>query len=70
LSAIQEIQGKPFVFVKRETGSFERRDVTLGSELQGWVEVRSGLREGEAVATAGSFLLKSELLEGASGLPE
>jgi cobalt-zinc-cadmium efflux system membrane fusion protein len=67
--AIQEIEGKPFVFVRTDGGSFERRDISLGPEAEGWVEVRSGLREGEAVATTGSFLLKSELLEGA-GAPE
>jgi cobalt-zinc-cadmium efflux system membrane fusion protein len=36
----------------------------VGPEAEGWVEVRSGVKEGEAVATTGSFLLKSELLKG------
>jgi cobalt-zinc-cadmium efflux system membrane fusion protein len=62
--AVQEIEGKPFVFVKTKSGAFERRDVALGQEAEGWVEVRTGVGEGEAVATAGSFLLKSELLKG------
>jgi cobalt-zinc-cadmium efflux system membrane fusion protein len=62
--AIQEIEGKPFVFVKTRARAFERRDVALGREAEGWVEVRSGVEEGEEVATAGSFLLKSELLKG------
>jgi cobalt-zinc-cadmium efflux system membrane fusion protein len=62
--AIQEIEGKPFVFVKTRAGSFERRDVALGQEAGGWIEVRTGLKLGEEVATAGSFLLKSELLKG------
>ena len=62
--AVQEIEGKPLVFVKTAKGSFERRDVTVGPETEGWVEVRSGVKEGEAVATTGSFLLKSELLKG------
>jgi cobalt-zinc-cadmium efflux system membrane fusion protein len=68
--AVQEIEGKPFVFVRTEAGDFERRDVTLGLEAEGWVEVRSGVREGEAVATTGSFLLKSELLEDAASREE
>jgi cobalt-zinc-cadmium efflux system membrane fusion protein len=63
-AAIQEIEGKPLVFVKATSGSFERRDVAVGQEADGWVEVRSGLEEGEQVATTGSFLLKSELLKG------
>jgi cobalt-zinc-cadmium efflux system membrane fusion protein len=62
--AIQEIEGKPLVFVKTAKGSFERRDVVAGAEAEGWVEVRSGVKEGEPVATTGSFLLKSELLKG------
>jgi len=62
--AIQEIEGKPFVFVKSASGAFVRRDVALGQEAEGWVEVRSGVNEGEDVATTGSFLLKSELLKG------
>jgi membrane fusion protein, heavy metal efflux system len=62
--AIQEIEGKPLVFVKTAKGSFERRDVAVGVEAGGWVEVRGGVKEGERVATTGSFLLKSELLKG------
>jgi multidrug efflux pump subunit AcrA (membrane-fusion protein) len=63
-AAVQEIDGKPLVFVAGKDGAFERRDVVVGSESEGLVEVRSGLREGERVAAAGSFLLKSELLRG------
>jgi cobalt-zinc-cadmium efflux system membrane fusion protein len=62
--AVQEIEGRPLVFVKTAKGSFERRDVAVGGEAGGWVEVRSGVKEGEEVATTGSFLLKSELLKG------
>jgi cobalt-zinc-cadmium efflux system membrane fusion protein len=62
--AVQEIEGRPFVFVKTQKGAFERRDVALGQEAEGWVEVRSGVKAGEEVATSGSFLLKSELLKG------
>jgi cobalt-zinc-cadmium efflux system membrane fusion protein len=62
--AIQEIRGRPLVFVRTAEGSFERRDVAVGPEAEGWVEVRSGVEKGEAVATTGSFLLKSELLKG------
>jgi cobalt-zinc-cadmium efflux system membrane fusion protein len=62
--AIQEIEGRPFVFVRTAKGAFERRDIVPGPEAGGWVEARSGVKEGEEVATAGSFLLKSELLKG------
>jgi cobalt-zinc-cadmium efflux system membrane fusion protein len=68
--AVQEIGGKPLVFVKTAKGSFERRDVTAGPEADGWVEVRSGVKAGEEVATTGSFLLKSELLKGSLAAEE
>jgi cobalt-zinc-cadmium efflux system membrane fusion protein len=62
-TAIQELEGRPFVFVKAPEGPFARRDLVLGAEDEGLVEVKSGVKEGEAVATTGSFLLKSELLK-------
>ena len=64
-AAVQELRGKPIVFVRTAQGSFERRDVTLGAEAEGWIEVRSGVTQGESVVTTGAFLLKSELLRGA-----
>jgi len=42
-------------------GRFQPRDVTLGLDTgDGWVEVRSGLRESEKVVTSGQFLIDSE----------
>lgn len=62
--AVQELEGKTCVFVAGPSGSFERREVSLGGTEEGWVEVTEGLKEGEKVASEGSFLLKSELLKG------
>lgn len=62
-AAVQQIDGHSVVFVQREAGRFERRNVELGAEQAGFVEVRAGLTAGERVATTGSFLLKSELLK-------
>ena len=62
--SVQEIDGKTVVFVPGAAGRFTRREVTVGTESDGWVEVASGLQEGEKVASDGSFLLKSELLKG------
>ncbi len=61
--AVQEMEGKTIVFVPGAAGRFTRREVTVGTEADGWVEVASGLKEGETVASDGSFLLKSELLK-------
>ena len=62
-AAVQDIDGKPVVFVEEGPGRYRRRDVTVGPESGGTVEVRSGLRDGERVVVAGAFLLKSELLK-------
>ena len=61
--AIQKIEGKTAVFIQQQDGSFAKRDVELGGEFGGGVEVKSGLREGEQVVTDGSFTLKSEVLK-------
>ena len=65
--AVQEIGGQSIVFVELAPGRFEKRPVRLGlsatlSEGE-FVEVTSGLREGERIVARGSFWLKSELLK-------
>lgn len=60
-SAIQRVDGKALVFVKSLQG-YERRAVETGVSGGDLVEVRSGLRDGEEIATDGAFLLKSEML--------
>ena len=59
-SAIQTVEDKPTVFVRTDDG-FEARAVELGSRAAGHVEVTQGLEAGVQVASAGSFVLKSEL---------
>lgn len=60
LQAIQEVEGKPSVFVRSAEG-FDPRAVDLGVRSDGQVEVLAGLAAGDRVATEGSFILKSEL---------
>ena len=69
-AAVQEMDGKPHVFVAGEKGRFEKRAVALGATSDGLVEVRSGVAAGEKVATAGSFLLKSQLLSASAPAEE
>lgn len=59
-SALQTIKGETRVFVRTPTG-FEARRVKLGSDDGNSVEVISGLKRGDHVATENSFLLKAEL---------
>ncbi|MES2729007.1 MAG: efflux RND transporter periplasmic adaptor subunit [Pseudomonadota bacterium] len=58
--AIQSADGKNIVFVRNDHG-FERRDVTIGNEDSGAVEIVSGLSDGESIAISNTFTLKAEL---------
>jgi cobalt-zinc-cadmium efflux system membrane fusion protein len=64
-SAIQSIEEQPSVFVRSGEG-FDVRGVTTGQSSDGLVEVTSGLKAGEQVASTGSFILKSELGKGSA----
>lgn len=61
--AIQEIDGKAFVFVKIP-GGFEKRQVELGLGNDVSVEVTSGLSQGEEYASLNTFYLKADLQKG------
>ena len=60
--AVHEIDGRTVVFVQAGD-RVTRREVRVGSDVDGLIEIRTGLKAGERVAAAGSFLLKSELLK-------
>ena len=59
-SAIQTVEDQPNVFVRTDDG-FKAQAVQLGSRTADQVEITQGLAAGAQVATAGSFILKSEL---------
>ncbi len=61
-SAVQEHEGKRFVFVVQGDGSFVRRDVSVGPSHESSVVITKGLREGEAIVAGGGFVVKSKLL--------
>jgi RND family efflux transporter MFP subunit len=65
--AVQTMHGQSSVFVAEADGRFRARVVDIGSERDGLVEVRTGLRAGERVVTSGAFVLKSELLKTGAG---
>lgn len=62
LDAVQHIEEKAVVFVEKQPGSYEKRTVTLGTKDDPYVEILSGVQEGERVVTKGSFYLKSVML--------
>ena len=62
ISAVQDHEGKKFVFVLKGEDEFQRRDVQLGLANSETAIVNKGLSEGEIVVTSGGFILKSQLL--------
>ncbi len=48
------------VIVRKDSGSFEPRNVRLGADLGDTVEVAEGLADGEQVVASGQFLIDSE----------
>lgn len=61
--AIQTVEGRPSVFVRNEEG-FQVVPITLGQPSGDNVVVTSGLKGGEQIAGANSFILKAELGKG------
>ncbi len=59
-SAVLHSGERKLVFVDRGQGSFEPREVRLGTAASGYYEVLDGLQEGEQVAASGTFLIDSE----------
>jgi cobalt-zinc-cadmium efflux system membrane fusion protein len=62
LNAIQDHEGRSFVFVQTGDAEFVRRDVALGRRNNETVEIRTGLQAGEQVVVDGGFSLKSKML--------
>ena len=58
--AVHRFGGNPFVFVRLEGDLYELRRVEIGPRVQDYVAVTAGLDSGDLVATAQSYLLKSE----------
>jgi len=58
--AVIDTGTRKVVYVDKGEGYFEPRDVTLGVQGEGMVEVTKGLRAGEKVAAAANFLIDSE----------
>jgi cobalt-zinc-cadmium efflux system membrane fusion protein len=62
-SAVQQVRNRTFLFVQRQPGLFEARDVKLGHSNGKQIQALEGLQEGEQIVEEGAFVLKSELLD-------
>ena len=65
--AVQQIEGKPSVFVEEEPGRFEVVAVETEILPDGRLHVTGGLQPGERVVVEGAFTVKSELAKGELG---
>jgi membrane fusion protein, copper/silver efflux system len=66
--AVMDSGTMQMVFVDQGQGHFESRHIQVGSKVQGYYEVLSGLKEGEKVVTSANFLIDSESqLKGGTG---
>jgi len=69
-SAVIDTGVRQVVYVDKGEGAFEPREVMLGMRAEGFVEVLSGLKAGEKVASSANFLIDSEAqLKGVQPLP-
>ena len=65
--AVQRVESRTLVFVKRGGGLFEPVAVETGEAEGELVEVVSGLEPGAEVVTTGAFLLKTEIMKESIG---
>lgn len=68
VSALIEEQGVFSAYVQIEGESFQKRELKLGASDGEWVQVLSGIKEGERVVTKGAYQIKLSSASGA--MPE
>jgi cobalt-zinc-cadmium efflux system membrane fusion protein len=66
-TAIQQYEGKSYVFIKHADDLFEARVVRLGAKQNGRVEIINGLRADEQIVVERSYAVKSEMLKSRLG---
>jgi Cu(I)/Ag(I) efflux system membrane fusion protein len=66
-SALIQTGERQIAFVEQAAGVYAPREVKTGAQGKDFVEILSGLFEGEAVVTSANFLIDSESRIGAIG---
>jgi cobalt-zinc-cadmium efflux system membrane fusion protein len=61
--SVQDLNGRPTVFIQKSPGRFVPRTIAAGRPLGGLIEITSGLGGGEKVVARGAFIVKSQLLK-------
>lgn len=65
VGAVQRVRNEWCVFIPKAEGAFEIRRIGRGRDLDGEVEVLSGLTAGDSIVVDGAFLLKAQSEKGA-----
>src|SRR5437879_3249673 len=58
--AVLDSGTRKIVFIDKGEGHFEAKEVRLGSKMEGYYQISSGLKEGDKIAASSAFLLDSE----------
>ena len=58
--AVFDTGTKKIIFISKDNGIFEPRDVVLGNKTENFYELKSGADESENVVVSGNFLIDSE----------
>jgi len=66
-SAVVATGNRRTVFVEEQPGVYQERLIATGDEINGWVVVKSGLREAERVVVHGGLLLTQRMAQARSG---
>lgn len=70
VTAVLETGKRRVVWVEKEPGMFEPREVNVGTRVGDRFQILAGLRAGEKVAASGGYMIDSELqLRGSAGMP-
>ena len=66
-SALLDTGEHKLVYVASDANTFVKREITIGQEAEGFIQVLSGLQPDETVVTAATFLIDSQTQLGAYG---
>ncbi|GMB01535.1 efflux RND transporter periplasmic adaptor subunit [Pelosinus sp. IPA-1] len=67
-SSLLDTGTRKVVFVAQGEDTFVKRDVVIGKEADGYIQILSGLAPGEAVVTAATFLIDSQTQLGSGSM--
>jgi Cu(I)/Ag(I) efflux system membrane fusion protein len=67
-SSLLDTGTRKVVFVAQGEDTFVKRDVVIGKEADGYIQILSGLEPGEVVVTAATFLIDSQTQLGSGGM--